>query len=55
MSHKIAKRVRKLLKSEGIDVTHAVYTRDEVGANVLVDNCGRKLYQESKKFAKRGE
>lgn len=51
MSHKIAKRVRKMLKTEGVDVTNAFYTRDETGSIVL-DKSGRKTYKEAKKLAK---
>ena len=41
MSHKIAKRVRKMLKTEGVDVTNTFYTRDKTGSIVL-DKSGRK-------------
>lgn len=51
MSHKIAKRVRKMLKTEGVDVTNTFYTRDETGSIVL-DKSGRKTYKEAKKLAK---
>lgn len=52
MSHKIAKRVRKMLKSEGVDVAHAFYTRDEVTGSIVLDKSGRKLYKEAKRIAK---
>lgn len=51
MSHKIAKRVRKMLKTEGVDVTNTFYTRDKTGSIVL-DKSGRKTYKEAKKLAK---
>ncbi|QCW23837.1 hypothetical protein AAS21_gp099 [Pantoea phage vB_PagS_AAS21] len=51
MNAKKAKQVRKLLKSEGIDVNHTLY--DLTGSSItLSDNCGRKLYKKSKQFAR---
>lgn len=52
MSHKIAKRVRKMLKTEGVDVTNTFYKRDEVTGSIVLDKSGRKTYKEAKKLAK---
>lgn len=50
MSGKNAKRIRKFLKSQGVDVTHTKY-KYQNGCIVLSD-CGRKAYKEAKKLAK---
>ncbi len=52
MSHKIAKRVRKMLKAEGVDVKNTFYTREKSTGSVVLDNSGRKTYKEAKKLAK---
>lgn len=56
MSHKIAKRIRKALKAEGVDVTHALYewsnsTNKGNGGLILADS-GRKAYKLAKKAYK---
>lgn len=51
MSHKIAKAIRKLLKSEGINYKFVKY--EDVSQKVeLSKDCGRKIYQDLKKQAR---
>lgn len=51
MNAKKVKQVRKMLKSEGVDVKHALY--DLAGTGIkLSDNCGRKLYKKAKALAR---
>lgn len=53
MNAKKAKQVRKVLKAEGIDVTHSLYDLNGSGIR-LSENCGRKLYKKAKQFASGG-
>lgn len=52
MSHKIAKRVRKALKEMGINPSFAKYNPH--GTVTLTEDCGRKLYQDTKRNIKKG-
>lgn len=47
MSHKIAKRIRRMLKDLGIDPKFTQY--NNVGTISLNASCGRKIYQDMKK------
>lgn len=52
MSAKIAKRIRAILKAQGVNVRHAVYENVH-GTNVLADS-GRKAYKEFKNLVRKG-